>query len=124
MLVLLVAMLCKSGKAERLYQTEGLPHDMSIEQFPETPQKAYLTMEDSEKNRYIEYLLERLEEKERARELSERRYEEESAARKEADKRVFDLLSKIDRMGEEHKEELRKLQSVIEDLTSAIRLNI
>lgn len=33
MLVLLVAMLCKSGRAERLYQTEGLPHDMSIKQF-------------------------------------------------------------------------------------------
>ena len=106
---------------EILLRKQHLQHLESRENDPETPQKAYLTMEDSEKNRYIEYLLERLEEKERARELSERRYEEESAARKEADKRVFDLLSKIDRMGEEHKEELRKLQSVIEDLTSAIR---
>ena len=33
MLVLLVAALCKSGIAERLYQTEGLPYDMSVEQF-------------------------------------------------------------------------------------------
>jgi len=108
---------------EILLRKQHLQHLESRENDPETPQKAYLTMEDSEKNRYIEYLLERLEEKERAREMSERRYEEESAARKEADKRVFDLLSKIDRMGEEHKEELRKLQSVIEDLTSTIRLN-
>ena len=80
-------------------------------------------MEDSEKNRYIEYLLERLDEEKRARELSDKRFEEESAARKEADKRAFDLLGKIDRMGEEHKEELQKLQSIIEDLTSAIRLH-
>lgn len=80
-------------------------------------------MEDSEKNRYIEYLLERLDEEKRARELSDKRFEEESAARKEADKRAFDLLGKIDRMGKEHKEELQKLQSIIEDLTSAICLN-
>ena len=80
-------------------------------------------MEDSEKNRYIEYLLERIDEKERARELSDKRYEEERATRKESEKRVFELLSKIDRMGEEHKEELQKLQSIIVDLTSTIRLN-
>ncbi len=88
---------------------EHLRHLESRENGPETPQKAYLTMEDSEKNRYIEYLLERLDEEKRARELS--------------DKRAFDLLGKIDRMGEEHKEELQKLQSIIEDLTSAIRLH-
>ena len=34
-----------------------LRHLESRENGPETPQKAYLTMEDSEKNRYIEFLL-------------------------------------------------------------------
>ena len=108
---------------EILLRKQHLQHLESRENDPETPQKAYLTMEDSEKNRYIEYLLERLDEKERARELSDKRYEEERSARKESEKRVFELLSKIDRMGEEHKEELQKLQSIIEDLTSTIRLN-
>ena len=37
MLVLLVATLCKSGKAERLYQSEGLPHNLSIEEFLDQP---------------------------------------------------------------------------------------
>ena len=35
---------------------EHLRHLESRENGPETPQKAYLTMEDSEKNRYIEFL--------------------------------------------------------------------
>ena len=102
---------------------EHLHHLESRENGPETPQETYLKMEDSEKNRYIEFLLERLDEEKRARELSDKRFEEESAARKEADKRVFDLLGKIDRMSEEHKDELHKLQLIIADLTSAIRLN-
>lgn len=80
-------------------------------------------MERDEMIRYIEFLQERLDEEKRARELSDKRFEEESAARKEADKRVFDLLGKIDRMGEQHQEELQKLQKTIEDLTSVIRLN-
>ena len=79
-------------------------------------------MERDEMIRYIEFLQDRLDEEKRGRELSDKRFEEESAARKEADKRVFDLLGKIDRMGEQHKEELQKLQKTIEDLTSAIRL--
>ncbi len=79
-------------------------------------------MERDELIRYIEFLQERLDEERRARELSDRRFEEESAARKEADRRVFDLLGKIDRMGEQHQEELQKLQSSIENLTSTIRL--
>ena len=108
---------------EILLRKQHLQHLESLENGPETPQKAYLTMERDEMIRYIEFLQQRLDEEKRARELSDKRFEEESAARKEADKRVFDLLGKIDRMGEEHKEELQKLQSIIEDLTSAIRLN-
>ena len=102
---------------------EHLRHLESRENSPETPQKAYLMMERDEMIRYIEFLQNRLDEERRARELSDKRFEEESAARKEADKRVFDLLGKIDRMGEQHQEELQKLQKTIEDLTSAIRLN-
>ena len=102
---------------------EHLRHLESRENGPETPQKAYLTMERDEMIRYIEFLQERLDEEKRARELSDKRFGEESAARKEADKRVLDLLGKIDRMGEQHQEELQKLQKTIENLTSAIRLN-
>ena len=108
---------------EILLRKQHLQHLESREDGPETPQKAYLTMERDEMIRYIEFLQQRLDEEKRARELSDKRFEEESVARKEADKRVFDLLGKIDRMGEEHKEELQKLQLIIEDLTSAIRLN-
>ena len=78
-------------------------------------------MERDEMIRYIEFLQERLDEEKRARELSDKRFEEESAARKDADKRVFDLLVKIGRMGEQHQEELQKLQRTIENLASAIR---
>ena len=102
----------------------------SRENGPETPQKAYLTMERDEMIRYIEFLQDRLDEEKRARELSDKRFEEESAARKEADKRVFDLLGKIDRMGEQHSHEMQnllqknqELQQSIMDLTSAIRLD-
>ena len=109
---------------------EHLRHLESREKGPETPQKAYLTMERDEMIRYIEFLQDRLDEEKRARELSDKRFEEESAARKEADKRVFDLLGKIDRMGEQHSHEMQnllqknqELQQSIMDLTSAIRLN-
>ena len=44
---------------------EHLRHLESRENGPETPQKAYLTMEDSEKNRYIEFLIQQKEERER-----------------------------------------------------------
>ena len=40
---------------------EHLCHLESRERDPETPQKAYLTMEDSEKNRYIEFLIQQME---------------------------------------------------------------
>lgn len=73
-------------------------------------------MERDEMIRYIEFLQERLDEEKRARELS--------------DKRVFDLLGKIDRMGEQHSHEMQsmlqknqELQQSIMDMTSAIRLN-
>ena len=125
MRVLLVATLCKSGKAERLYQSEGLPYNLSIEEyclkqgvpinqfnkwFKDTHKRIHpiqvdgisASMERDEMIRYIEFLQQRLDEEKRARELSDKRFEEESAARKEADKRVFDLLGKIDRMGEQH----------------------
>ena len=95
---------------------EHLRHLESRENGPETPQKAYLTMERDEMIRYIEFLQDRLDEEKRARELS--------------DKRVFDLLGKIDRMGEQHSHEMQnllqknqELQQSIMDLTSAIRLN-
>lgn len=80
-------------------------------------------MERDELIRNIEFLQSRLDEEKHARELSDKRFEEESAARKEADRRVFDLLGKIDRMGEQHREELQKLQKTIEDLTSALHLS-
>ena len=44
---------------------EHLRHLESRENSPETPQKAYLTMEDSEKNRYIEFLLQQKAERDR-----------------------------------------------------------
>ena len=44
---------------------EHLHHLESRENGPETPQKAYLTMEDSEKNRYIEFLIQQKEERDR-----------------------------------------------------------
>ena len=44
---------------------EHLRHLESRENGPETPQKAYLTMEDSEKNRYIEFLIQQKEERDR-----------------------------------------------------------
>ena len=42
-----------------------LRHLESRENGPETPQKAYLTMEDSEKNRYIEFLIQQKEERDK-----------------------------------------------------------
>ena len=73
-------------------------------------------MERDEMIRYIEFLQDRLDEEKRARELS--------------DKRVFDLLGKIDRMGEQHSHEMQnllqknqELQQSIMDLTSTIRLD-
>lgn len=108
---------------EILLRKQHLQQLESRENGPETPQKAYLTMERDEMIRYIEFLQDRLDEEKRARELSDKRFEEESIARKEADKRALDLLGKIDRMGEQHQEELQKLQKTIENLTSAIRLN-
>ena len=76
---------------EILLRKQHLQHLESREDGPETPQKAYLTMERDEMIRYIEFLQQRLDEEKRARELSDKRFEEESVARKEADKRVFDL---------------------------------
>ncbi len=107
-----------------------LRHLESLEKSPETPLKPYLVMERDEMIRYIEFLLERLDEEKRARELSEKRFEEENAARKDADRRVFELLGKIDRMGEQHSDEMQsllqknqELQQSVLDLTSAIRLS-
>lgn len=108
---------------EILLRKRHLQQLESWENHPESPQKAYLTMERDEMIRYIEFLQERIDEEKRSREVSDKRFEEESAARKEADKRVFDLLDKIDRMGEQHRDELKKLQDTIENLTSTIRLS-
>ena len=115
---------------EILLRTQHLQQLESREGGPETPPKAYLTMERDEMIRYIEFLLERLDEEKRARELSEKRFEEENAARKDADRRVFELLGKIDRMGEQHSDEMQsllqknqELQQSVLDLTSAIRLS-
>ncbi|WP_155993508.1 hypothetical protein [Prevotella sp. P6B1] len=87
-------------------------------------------MERDEMIWYIEFLQDRLDEEKRAREVSEKRFEEESAARREADKRVFNLLDKIDRMVEQHSYEMQsllqknqELQQSITDLTSTIRLS-
>ena len=44
---------------------EHLRHLESRANCPETPQKAYLTMDDSEKNRYIEFLLQQKAERDR-----------------------------------------------------------
>ena len=115
---------------EILLRKQHLQQLESREGGPETPPKAYLTMERDEMIRYIEFLLERLDEEKRARELSEKRFEEENAARKDADRRVFELLGKIDRMGEQHSDEMQsllqknqELQQSVLDLTSAIRLS-
>lgn len=80
-------------------------------------------MERDELIRYIEFLQEPLNEEKHARELSDRRFEEESAARKEADKRIFELLDKIDRIGEKHAEELSSMQEKIDDITTVILRN-
>jgi hypothetical protein len=115
---------------EILLRRQHLQQLESRENYPESPQKAYLTMERDEMIRYIEFLQERIDEEKRSREVSDKRFEEESAARKEADKRVFDLLDKIDRMGEQHSREMQsllqknqELQQSITDLTSTIRLS-
>ena len=39
-----------------------------------------------------------------------------------ADAHVMELLVRIDRMGTEHQEQLRRLEETIENLTSALRL--
>lgn len=65
-------------------------------------------MERDEMIRYIEFLLAEKDEQKRAREA--------------ADARVMELLARIDRMGAEHQEQLRRLEETIENLTSALRL--
>lgn len=72
--------------------------------------------------RYIEFLLTEKDELKRAREAADARAAEDCKAREAADARVMELLVRIDRMGAEHQEQLRRLGETIENLTSALRL--
>lgn len=94
---------------EEIMARQGhLRHLESLEKAPETHQKPYLVMERDEMIRYIEFLQAERDEQKRAREA--------------ADARVMELLVRIDRMGTEHREQLRRLEETIENLTSALRL--
>ncbi len=99
-----------------------LRHLESLEKAPETPREPYLVMERDEMIRYIEFLLAERDELKRAREAADARATEDRKAREAADARVMELLVRIDRMGAEHQEQLRRLEETIENLTSALRL--
>ena len=76
---------------EILLRKQHLQQLESRENYPESPQKAYLTMERDEMIRYIEFLQERIDEEKRSREVSDKRFEEE-AARTVARKGCFSML--------------------------------
>ena len=102
-----------------------LRHLESRENGPETPQKAYLTMEDSEKNRYIEFLLQQKEERDRT-------IAEKDAFIKNLQDTLDMLKSmhesdskKIDELKTAHEEDARKMDkliSSINDLTAQLKL--
>ena len=76
-----------------------------------TPQKAYLTMEDSEKNRYIEFLIQQKEERDRTI----------------ADKDAFikNLQNTLDILKSMHESDSRKIDEMlakINDLTAQLTL--
>ena len=88
-----------------------LRHLESRENGPETPQKAYLTMEDSEKNRYIEFLIQQKEERDRTI----------------ADKDAFikNLQNTLDILKSMHESDSRKIDEMlakINDLTAQLKL--
>ena len=90
---------------------EHLHHLESRENGPETPQKAYLTMEDSEKNRYIEFLIQQKEERDRTI----------------ADKDAFikNLQNTLDILKSMHESDSRKIDEMlakINDLTAQLKL--
>lgn len=104
---------------------EHLRHLESRENGPETPQKAYLTMEDSEKNRYIEFLIQQKEERDRT-------IAEKDAFIKNLQDTLDMLKSmhesdskKIDELKTAHEEDARKMDkliSSINDLTAQLKL--
>ena len=87
-----------------------LRHLESRENGPEMLQKAYLTMEDSEKNRYIEFLLQQKEERDR------------TIAEKDAFiKNLQDTLDMLKSMHESDSKKIDEMLTKINDLTA--RLN-
>ena len=88
-----------------------LRHLESRENGPETPQKAYLTMEDSEKNRYIEFLIQQKEERDR------------TIADKDAFiKNLQDTLDMLKSMHESESKKIDEMLTKINDLTAQLKL--
>ena len=82
----------------------------------------FLQAEKDELKRAREAADARAEEDRKAREAADARAMEDRKAREAADARAMELLVRIDRMGTEHQEQLRRLEETIENLTSALRL--
>ena len=81
------------------------------ENSPETPQKAYLAMEDSEKNRYIEFLLQQKEERDR------------TIADKDAFiKNLQETLDMLKSMHESDSKKIDEMLAKINDLTAQLKL--
>ena len=90
---------------------EHLRHLESRANCPETPQKAYLTMDDSEKNRYIEFLLQQKAERDRA------------IADKDAFiKNLQETLDMLKSMHESDSKKIDEMLSKINDLTAQLKL--
>ena len=96
---------------EILLRKQHLQHLESREDGPETPQKAYLTMEDSEKNRYIEFLIQQKEDRDKTI----------------ADKDAFikNLQESLDMLKSMHESDSKKIDEMlakINDLTAQLKL--
>lgn len=96
---------------EILLKKQHLQHLESRENDPETPQKAYLTMEDSEKNRYIEFLIQQKEER----------------VKTIADKDAFieNLQGTLELLKSMHESDSKKINEIlakINDLTAQLKL--
>ena len=96
---------------EILLRKQHLQHLESLENGPETPQKAYLTMEDSEKNRYIEFLIQQKEDRDKTI----------------ADKDAFikNLQESLDMLKSMHESDSKKIDEMlakINDLTAQLKL--
>ena len=90
---------------------EHLRYLESRENNPETPQRAYLTMEDSEKNRYIEFLIQQKEERDK------------TIADKDAFiKNLQDTLDMLKSMHESDSRKIDEMLAKINDLTSQLKL--